>query len=111
MINRAQKPTKIKFVLFLNAFGVVSDFLFGNDAATGLARNCSPLRSHLGPTQVSRGLALLYIISTNIYLGFDTTLVLSRAVPDTLIPRGEGTKTLIVGRTGKRLIIPFRGVI
>ena len=87
------------------------DFLFGNDAATGFARKCSPLRSHLGPTQVSTGLALLYIVSTNIHLQFDTTPVSSGAVPDTLIPRGEGTKTLIVGRTGKRFIIPFRGVI
>ena len=69
------------------------------------------MRSHLGATQVSRGLALLCIISTNIYLGFDTTPVSSGAVPDTLIPRVEGTKTLTVGRTGKRLIIPFRGVI
>ena len=37
--------------------------------------------------------------------------MLSSAVLDTLIPRGEGTKTLIMGCTGRQLIIPFRGVI
>ena len=91
--------------------GLMASSFLGTTRQLGLARKCSPLRSHLGATQVSRGLALLYIISTNIYLGFDTTPVSSGAVPDTLIPRGEGTKTLIVGRTGKRVIIPFRGVI
>ena len=89
------------------------DFLFGNDAATslGFARKCSPLHLHLGTTQVIRGLALLYITSTNINLGFDTTPVSSSAVLDTLIPRGEGTKTPIVGCTGRWFITPFRRVI
>ena len=35
----------------------------------------------------------------------------SDVVPNTLIQRGEGTKTLIMGHTGKQFIIPFMEVI
>ena len=90
---------------------ITTSFLGMTRQLPGFAWKCSLLRSHFGTTQVSRGLALLYIISTNIYLGFDITSVSFGAVSDTLIPRGEGTKTLIVGRTGKRFITPFRGVV
>ena len=90
--------------------GLIATSFLGTMWQPGLLRN-APLCLPLGTTQVNGGLALSYIISTNVYLGFDTTPVSSGVVPDTLILRGEGTKTLITGCTGKWFIIPFRGVI
>ena len=55
--------------------GIDRDFLFGNGAATGLALGCRPFPSLPGATQVSRGLALLYIAFNNMYLGFETAPV------------------------------------
>ena len=60
---------------------------------------------------MSQGLALLYIMSTNMYLGCDTTLVSSGMNLATLTLGGGGRKTLIVHATGKQFLIPFEGVI
>ena len=45
-----------------------------------------PFASRLGVTQVSRGLALVNILSTNMYLGSDTIPVSPGASPVTLAP-------------------------
>ena len=60
---------------------------------------------------MSRGLTLAYILSTNIYLGSDTTLVSPGASPVTLTSGGGGGKTLILSATGKRLLSPVKGVV
>ena len=79
--------------------------------ATRLVLGPSPLLSQLGTTQVSQGLALLYIMSTDMYLGFDTSLVSSGTSPVTLASGGEGRKLLIASATDKWLFSPFKGVI
>ena len=71
---------------------------------TGLALGPSPFLSHLGGTNVSQGLALLYIMSNNMYLGFDTSLVSSSMSPVTLTSGGGGKKTLVACATGKQLL-------
>ena len=91
--------------------GIDGNFLFGNGAATGLELGPSPFLSHLGATQVSQGLALLYIMSTNMYLGFDTSLVSSVVSPVTLTSGGGGRKTLVACDTGRQPLISFKGVI
>ena len=91
--------------------GIDGNFLFGNSAATGLALGPSPFLLHLGGTNVSQGLALLYIMSNNMYLGFDTSLVSSGASPVTFTSGGGGKKMLFACATGKQLLIPFKGVI
>ena len=50
---------------------------------------------------MSQGLALSYIMSNNMYLGFDTSLVSSSASPVTLTSGGGGEKMLVVCATGK----------
>ena len=50
---------------------------------------------------MSQGLALSYIMSDNMYLGFDTSPVSSGAGPVTLTSGGGGRKMLIMGATGK----------
>ena len=83
------------------------DFLFWNSAATGLALECSPSLSQLGPTKVSQGLALLYIVPTSIYLGFDTALMSSGVRPVTLASGGGGEDSLIVHAIGKHSLRDF----
>ena len=61
----------------------------------------SPFLSHLGATQVGQGLAFLYIMSTSMYLGFDTSLVSSGISLVTLTLGGRGKKMLVVCATGK----------
>ena len=60
---------------------------------------------------MSQGLALLYIMSNNMYPGFDTSLVSSGASLVTLTSGGGGKKMLIAYDTGKQLLIPLKGVI
>ena len=91
--------------------GIDGNFLFRNGMATGLTLGPSPFLSHLGATQVSQGLALLYIMSTNMYLGFDTILVSSGVSLVTLTSGGGGKKMLVACATGRQLLIPFKGVI
>ena len=60
------------------------NFLFGN-AQYPCSRLSSALSSSkLGDTQVSKGLALMYINHPDIYLGFDTAPVSPGASPGTL---------------------------
>ena len=72
--------------------GIDRDFLFGNGVATGLALGCSPFPSCPGATQVSGGLALLYVTCNNMYLGFETALVSPGASPGTPTSGGGGQK-------------------
>ena len=60
---------------------------------------------------MTQGLALSYIMSDNMYLGFDTALVSSGMSPVILTSGGGGRKSLILGATGKQLFGPVRGVI
>ena len=53
---------------------------------------------------MSRGLPLVDINYSIIYLGFDTTLVSPDASPVTLTPGGGGINLLIVRPTGKHLV-------
>jgi len=63
-----------------------------------------PFASRLGVTQVNRGLALIGILSINMYLGSDTILVSPGASPVTLAPGGGGGNALIARPTGEYLI-------
>jgi len=65
----------------------------------------SPLPLATGGTQVGQGLALKGILSTNMHLEPDTTLVSSGASPVTLTPGGGGENTLIARPTGKPLFV------
>ena len=87
--------------------GIDWDLLFGNSAATRLTLGFSSLPLHSRVPQVSQGLALVYIMSTNICLGSETILVSSSASPVTLTSGGEGRKSLIASDTGKWPLSPF----
>ena len=65
--------------------GIDRAFLFGNTRLSLLAPGLAHSHSCLGTLQVSRGLALFYNWTIDLYLGPDTTLVLSGASPVTLI--------------------------
>ena len=58
-----------------------------------LARGFTPFPSRLGATQVSQGLALVYINYSTVYLGFETTLGWFGEGLVTLTPGVVGWKT------------------
>ena len=64
--ERASQPTA-------RIDGIDRAFLFGNAWSSGPRQGCTPFSSRLEDIRVSRGLALLYILSTNIYLGVKAT--------------------------------------
>ena len=68
--------------------------MFWNARHPVLALGCTPSTTRSGATQVSQGLALNGILSTNMHLEPDTTPVSPGASPVTLTPGGWGYKSL-----------------